>query len=544
MDSGGDDYTINVKGETLEVWLSLPRNRKRLVNEDEGSDLEPRTKKEEPRTKDGQINLCNANPSRYTDASDAFARSVCMRSLFMPRSHVSAHDASHNLALRQNPMLPPTRDLVRVGSRRWFLQMGTAGLAGLSVPQMLQLQAAQAGKPSDKKSVILFWLSGGPSHIDMWDPKPDAPREIRGPYDTIATSLPGIRFGEHLPLQAAMADKLTVIRSVDCSTSNHTPITMQAGNGLARRTNDGRDGGGYPSMGSIAAKFHGPNAPGMPGFVGLADSWESDVWGSGEMGRDFEPVKGLEIANKLAMPEGIQLQRLQDRHELRRQLDDFTRRFERRSAAVEFDRYQQTAVDMVVSGKVREAFDISKEPDAMHEAYGRVSVGQKALLARRLVEAGVSFVLVSGAWGYFDHHGDEVRWGGIEKGLTPLLPTIDRALTTLITDLEQRGLLDSTMIMMMGEFGRSPVMTNTAGRGHWTNVMSMLVAGGGMRHGQVVGRTDDKGYGVAGGRVTPEDLAATTFQHLGIPLDTHWNNTQGRPTAIVQNGGRPIRELS
>lgn len=457
----------------------------------------------------------------------------------------ASHDAAHASALRRNSLSAPPAGGIRVGSRRWFLQTGAAGLAGLASADLLRVQAATAAaSPSgDKKSVILFWLSGGPSHLDMWDPKPDAPREIRGPYGTIATKLPGVRFSEHLPLQAQLADKLTVIRSVDCSSSNHTPITMQAGNSYARRTNDGKDGGGYPSMGSIAAKYRGANAPGMPGFVGLAESWTSDVWEAGELGRDFAPVKGLEVADKLAMPEGLTLERLQDRQTLRRRFDEAARKFDVRGAAGDLDRHQQAAYDMVLSGKVREAFDISREPAVIHEAYGRGSVGQKALLARRLVEAGTSFVLVSGAWGYFDHHGDEVKWGGIEKGLTPLLPTIDRALTTLINDLESRGLLDSTLILMMGEFGRSPVMTATAGRGHWTNVMSMLVAGGGLRHGQVIGSTDDKGYGIASRRVTPEDLAATTFRHLGIPLDTHWVNPQGRPTAIVQNGGRPIPEL-
>lgn len=463
----------------------------------------------------------------------------------MAHRNVTPHEAAHSSAVQRSPMLPPNRDLIRVGSRRWFLQMGTAGLAGLSLPDLLRVQAASAAadKSNDKKSVILFWLSGGPSHLDMWDPKPEAPREIRGPYSTIATKLPGVRFGEHLPLQAQMADKLTVIRSVDCSSSNHTPITMQAGNSLARRTNDGRDGGGYPSMGSVAAKYRGPNAPGMPGFVGMAESWVSDVWEAGELGRDYAPVKGLEVAEKLTMPEELTLERLQDRQTLRQRFDAFARKVNDRGTLADLDRHQQSAYDMVLSGKVREAFDISREPATMHDAYGHNSVGQKALLARRLVEAGTSFVLVSGAWGYFDHHGDEVKWGGIEKGLTPLLPTIDRALTTLITDLETRGLLDSTLILMMGEFGRSPVMTQTAGRGHWTNVMSMLVAGGGLRHGQVIGSTDDKGYGIASRRITPEDLAATTFRHLGIPLDTHWVNPQGRPTAIVQNGGRPIHEL-
>ncbi|HEX3656614.1 MAG TPA: DUF1501 domain-containing protein [Pirellulales bacterium] len=456
------------------------------------------------------------------------------------------HAAEHARSLYANPMLPTSSDLVRVGSRRWFLQTGAAGVAGLSMADMLRLQgqAAPLSAQRDKKSVILFWLSGGPSHLDMWDPKPAAPREIRGPYDTIATKLPGVRFCEHLPLQAKIADKLSIIRSVDCSASNHTPITMQAGNSLARRTDDGKDGGGYPSMGSIAAKFRGANVPEMPGFVGLANSWIADVWGAGEMGRDFDPVKGLEVRDKLAMPPGLSLPRLQDRHALRTQLDSLAKSWQRRGAMADLDRNQQIAYDMVLSGKVRDAFDISRESDLMRDAYGRGSIGEKGLLARRLVEAGVSYVLVSGAWGYFDHHGDEVQWGGIQRGLTPLLPTIDRVLSTLVLDLEDRGLLDSTLILMMGEFGRSPVMTATAGRGHWTNVMSMVVAGGGLPHGQVIGSTDAKGYGVKTGRVIPEDLAATVFRHLGIPLNAHWVNTQGRPIPIVANGGRPIAELS
>ncbi|HWC89328.1 MAG TPA: DUF1501 domain-containing protein, partial [Pirellulales bacterium] len=301
------------------------------------------------------------------------------------------HAAEHARSLRGNPMMPASGDLARVGSRRWFLQMGAAGLAGLSMADMLRLQgqAAPLSAHRDKKSVILFWLSGGPSHLDMWDPKPAAPREIRGPYDTIPTKLPGVRFCEHLPLQAKIADKLSIIRSVDCSASNHTPITMQAGNSLARRTDDGKDGGGYPSMGSIAAKFRGANVPEMPGFVGLANSWIADVWGAGEMGRDFDPVKGLEVRDKLAMPPGLSLPRLQDRHALRTQLDSLAKSWQRRDAMADLDRNQQIAYDMVLSGKVREAFDISRESDAMRDAYGRGSIGEKGLLARRLVEAGV-----------------------------------------------------------------------------------------------------------------------------------------------------------
>ncbi|MBI3838032.1 MAG: DUF1501 domain-containing protein [Planctomycetia bacterium] len=440
-------------------------------------------------------------------------------------------------------MLPRGGDLIRVGSRRWFLQTGLAGLAGLSLADTLRLSAAGATPRADKKAVILFWLSGGPSHIDTWDPKPDAPAEIRGPYRAISTKVPGIQVCEHLPLQAQIMDKLSIIRSVDCTASNHTPITMQAGNSLARRTDDGNDGAGYPSMGSIAAKFRGPNDPEMPAFVGLADSWKSDIWGAGRMGNDFEPIKGNELPGRLAMPQGINVERLQNRQELRRQFDRLSCGLQRDAALQPVDRYGQMAYDMVVSGKVQKAFDIGQEPPAMRDAYGRVSVGEKALLARRLVEAGVTFVVVSGAWGYFDHHGDEVKWGGIQKGLTPILPSIDRVMFTLVNDLKDRGLLDSTLVLMMGEFGRSPVMTKTQGREHWTNVMSILVAGGALPCGQTIGGTDDKGYGVKEGRVTPADLAATTFRHLGIDLDAHWVNSQGRPTAIVTEGGRPIPEL-
>lgn len=443
--------------------------------------------------------------------------------------------------------LPSGSDaLIRVPSRRWFLQSGLSALGGLSLPQLLNLQttsAADGVRKNDRKSVILFWLSGGPSHIDMWDPKPDAPSEIRGPYGTIPTAIPGVHFSEHLPLQASIADRLSIIRSVDCSASNHTPITMQAGNPLARRTNDGNDGGGYPSMGSVAAKFRGANDADLPPFVGLADSWKSDVWEAGHMGSDFAPVKGTDLKGKFAMPPGIEVSRLQDRAQIRKQLDSFGRRIENNQTLNRTDRFTQQAYDLVLSGKVQKAFNVDEESTQTKAAYGRESIAQKALLARRLVEAGVSFVLVSGAWGYFDHHGDNVRWKGIEKGLTPLLPRVDRTLYALINDLETRGMLDDTLVLMMGEFGRSPVINSQAGRDHWTAVMSMVVAGGGLNHGQVIGSTDRRGGAIESSPVRPQDLAATTFRHLDIDLNAHWVNNQGRPVPIVQEGGRPIPEL-
>ncbi len=339
------------------------------------------------------------------------------------------HACEHRAATLANPMLPPAGDLVRVGSRRWFLQTGLAGLAGLSLADSLRLSAQAGTAGGDRKAVILFWLSGGPSHIDMWDPKTEAPAEIRGPYRSIATTVPGIRVCEHLPLQARMMDKLSIIRSVDCSASNHTPITMQAGNALARRTDDGNDGAGYPSMGSVAAKFRGPNVAAMPAFVGLADSWKSDVWGAGHMGGRVRAAAGQRAARAAGDAPGDQRRAIAKPPGAAAAVRSDGSRTGRDASLAGADRYTQMAYDMVVSGSVQQAFDVSREPDAMRDRYGRASIGEKALLARRLVEAGVTFVLVSGAWGYFDHHGDEVRWGGIEKGLTPILPTVDRALS-------------------------------------------------------------------------------------------------------------------
>jgi len=463
----------------------------------------------------------------------------------LPASHTSAVNWS---GLWRGVSQP----LVHVNSRRWFLQagmsgLGTAALAGsglLSTPVAKAVETASPRTGTNRKAVILFWLSGGPSHLDMWDPKPDAPAEIRGPFGTIATQAPGVRFCEHLPLQASIADKLTVLRGVDCKASNHTPITMQAGNPLARRTDDGQDGAGYPAMGSVVSKFRGPNDPDLPAFVGLAPSWKADVWESGHMGAAYAPVNGGELAGRFTLPQGLKVDRLQNREELRQKFDLLRRDLDQHDTLERASQYQRQAFEMVVSGKVERAFNLADEPAEVRDAYGRESVGEKGLLARRLVEAGVTFVLVSGRWGYFDHHGDNVPpWGGIEKGLKPILPTVDRVMHTLILDLQQRGLLDTTMVMMMGEFGRSPVMTVDAGRNHWTNVMSMLVAGGGFQHGRAYGSTDSRGDSIRDGAVRPQDLAATVFRYLDIDLQSHWISPQGRPTPIVTEGGHPIPGL-
>ena len=440
---------------------------------------------------------------------------------------------------------PDRHPLIRVGRRGWMLRAGLAGVAGLSLPALLQSRAESGQNRTNQRatSVIQIWLSGGPSQIDMWDMKPDMPAEIRGPFRPISTSVPGIQICEHMPLQAAMMDKFAIIRSMDATASNHTPITFQAANPKAQRTDIGRQGGGYPSMGSVAAKFRGANDPGMPPFVALANSMVADVYGAGDLGQRYAPLDGMRVDGKFSLPKGVEVPRLQDRDQLRRELDLFRRRVDSSVSFQQQDRYTQEAFNLVLGGAAQKAFDLSGEPDEVRDRYGRDSFGDKALLARRLVDAGVTFVTMSDAWGHWDHHGDEVQWGGIVKGLTPMLPVLDRGLTALIEDLEQRGLLETTLVIVIGEFGRSPVMTRTAGRDHWPGVMSFLMAGGGIKGGQVIGATDRRGGSIQERPLSPGDLAATVFSHLGIDPGSHWINPSGRPVPLVETG-HPIAEVA
>jgi uncharacterized protein (DUF1501 family) len=456
------------------------------------------------------------------------------------------HDAEHDSAVCRSPLQPATSDLIRVGSRRWFLQTGLAGLAGLSLPELLRCQAA--GKGADRKAVILIWLSGGPSHLDTWDPKPDAPAEVRGPFRSIPTRVPGVRVSEHLPLQARIMDRLALIRSVDCrSSTDHFPAPMQAGNPFAQRSKIDPHIGTHPSMGAVAAKFRGPNDPAMPAFVGMADLnlFFADVLGAGPMGGAYEAADAAQLAGRLTLPRGVHVARAEDRARLCRQFDRLRRELDAGDTMARMDHYQRQALEVVLSGKARQAFRLDLEPDRIRDTYGRNSFGEKILLARRLVEAGVTFVTVSPIFGYFDNHGDDVVWGGLVKGLKPLLPRLDQALSVLVKDLEARGLLDDTLVLAMGEFGRSPIFSQrgTGGREHWPYCMSMLVAGGGLARGQVVGSTDAKGYDVKDARVTPSDLGATVYRHLGIDLGAQWTDLQGRPQSIVTEGGQPIAEL-
>jgi uncharacterized protein (DUF1501 family) len=473
--------------------------------------------------------------------------------MMMNPSHPVHHAAEHDGAGRRSPFQPAAADLISVGTRRWFLQTGLSGLAGLSLPQLLrsQAQGVASGRTRgrDRKAVILIWLSGGPSHIDTWDPKPDAPSEVRGPFRCIPTKVPGVRICEHLPLQASILDHLALIRSVDCRASaDHFPAPMQAGNPLAQRSRIDPHIGTHPSMGSLAARFRGPNDPGMPAYVGMADVnlLFADVLGAGPLGGAYEAADGAKLAGRLSLSRGVSVSTAEDRAELSRQFDRLNRDLDVGDTMARMDHYRRQALEIVLSGKARRAFRLDLEPDRVRDAYGRHSLGERTLLARRLVEAGVTFVTISGTFGLFDNHGDDHFAGGLVKGLKPLLGQLDQTVFALVKDLKVRGLLDDTLVLALGEFGRTPIFSQrgTGGREHWVNCMSMLLAGGGLAHGQVVGSTDAKGYDVKEARVTPADLAATVFRHLGIDAETKWTDLQGRPQTVVVEGGRPIPGLS
>jgi hypothetical protein len=451
-----------------------------------------------------------------------------------------------------------------------MLKAGFAGLAGLTLPDLLRVraEAVAAGNPTPgRKSVILLWMAGGPSHIDTWDPKPDRPLENRGPFGVIQTRLPGVQIIEHLPKQAAMLDKFTVVRSVDARHSNHEPnkVFQTANLEAAPRVNP--KGEQYPAIGSIVAKMHGANQPGMPPYVAFMTS-RSHIAFAGYLGKEYDPFIAQQAArlpvytnvgvdtgqvaggSLFDMPGGLTVDRLGNRQELLQQFDRLRSDLDLRGSMRALDTYSQQAIEMVLGKRAQEAFDISREPEPIRERYGKHLWCQEALLARRLVEAGVAFVTLdlsyhtaSGTW---DTHGDNIPpYGGIKNGLGPLLPLFDHLSTTLVSDLDERGLLDDTLVIAMGEFGRTPqigTQGSTDGRNHWPVVMSLLLAGGGLRHGQVIGATERDGGEIRERPVTPGDLAATIYRHMGIPLDATYTDDKGRPIRIVDQG-EPIREL-
>jgi hypothetical protein len=478
------------------------------------------------------------------------------------RSHDEEHAFSHWNARGREGMV--------VVSRRSTLKAGLAGVAGLSLPALLQARAE--GAPSGRaapigKSVILLWMAGGPSHIDTLDPKPAAPVEIRGPFSTISTRLPGVRVCEHLPKLAGMMDRLTIIRSVDCRHSNHEPNKVMQTANLAAEGRTNPEAEKYPAIASIVAKHRGANRPGMPPYVAFMKS-RSHIAFAGYLGKAYDPFLAEQAArlpvytnvgvdtgavtggDLFTLAPGLSQERLHDRRGLLGQFDRIRQNLDLSGSMEAMDAYSRQAIEMVAGQQAREAFDMSQEPAESRDRYGKHLWCQQALLARRLVERGVSFVTLdlsyhtaSGTW---DTHGDNIPpYGGIMNGLRPLLPLFDHLFTTLVTDLGERGLLDDVLVIAMGEFGRTPqigTQGSTDGRNHWPVVMSLAMAGGGLRHGQVIGATERDAGQIQQRPVTPGDLAATIYRHMGVPLDATYLDTRGRPRNVLDHGA-PIAEL-
>ncbi|MFQ5733707.1 MAG: DUF1501 domain-containing protein [Planctomycetaceae bacterium] len=426
-------------------------------------------------------------------------------------------------------------------SRRNFLQIG-APLLGLGLADVLRLRAAavKSGKPAGRKSLIVFWTHGGMSQQDTYDMKPHAPAEYRGMYRPIRTSVPGVTVSERFPLQAKVMHHLSQVRSVHHENGIHAPSAhwMQTGHfGPTLARNAAK----YPSFGSVIARAVGAHAPHIPAYVTVPKSEAFGYQGAVYLGKAYNPfevgadpnAKNFQVPN-LVLPKGLTLKSVQSRRRLLKIFDSMKRDADKTGVMQGLDTFKAQALEMVTGDRVRRAFDIGSETAELRERYGRHQYGQSALLARRLVEAGSSCVTIN--TGYWDHHND------IEKGLDQHLPPLDRAIATLIEDLETRGLLDDVLIYCAGEFGRTPLMNGHAGRDHWSNCFTVMFAGGGLKGGRVVGASEKNGGGVLKRKTIPLDVLATIYKTLGIPLETHYRDSSGRPVSIVGDGN-PIREL-
>jgi hypothetical protein len=425
-------------------------------------------------------------------------------------------------------------------SRRRFLRAGVLGLTGLSLADMLRLRAARAesGQPTRDTSVILIWKGGGPSHLDMWDLKPEAPAEYRGEFKPIPTNVPGIVVGEHLPLSAQVMDKFAILRSVTHPDAGHESASHYLLTGY-RPTND-IPAQEMPSYGAITARMRGPRRPGLPAYVAVPNPPRSSL--AGYLGVAYNPFavgsdpsqNNFSVRN-LTLPNGISLERLEHRRSVLQTIDTFRRDSDRSGLMDGLDAFTLKAFEMVTSPAARQAFAIGEEDAATRDLYGQTRLGQSLLLARRLVEAGVTFVTVdAGGW---DTHANN-----FESLKSKKLPDFDRAWAGLLRDMDRRDLLRDTLVLVWGEFGRTPRINQNAGRDHWPGAQSVVLAGGGMTMGQAVGTSDARAELPKERPLTPEDVLATMYHHLGIDRDHEFLNEAQRPLKIL-NGGTPIREL-
>ncbi len=426
-------------------------------------------------------------------------------------------------------------------SRRSVLKVGSLGLAGMTLPNLLREQhaAAAEGKPVRKKSVILVWLAGGPSHLDMYDLKPTAPTEVRGEFRPVPTNVNGIQISEHLPLQAQMMDKLAVVRSAFHTNAGHGMGSqwMLTGYQPSIEVNDNI----YPSMGSVVARIQGANDPGLPAYVNLPRSL--GMGKAAYLGASYNPFSpesdpnsdGFQVRN-LKLPGRVDNSRLDRRQGLLSQLDQIRRDIDLNGDIEGLDTFYRDALQMVTNDKAVQAFDIKQEDDKLRDEYGRNDLGQSCLLARRLVESGVSFVAVQ-AGGGWDTHGDNFK-----QLKDKLLPQYDRAIATLVNDLHQRGRDEDVLVMSFGEFGRTPRINPGAGRDHWPGAMSVLYAGGGLKMGQVIGSTNEKAEYPTSKAASVGCVLSTMYHVLGIDYQQVFYDHGRRPLPVLSEG-KPIEDL-
>jgi hypothetical protein len=424
-------------------------------------------------------------------------------------------------------------------SRRAFLQAGSLGFLGMNLRQYLQAGTRQTGGKA--QACILLWLEGGPSQMDTWDPKPGSA------FKAIPTNVPGIQVSELLPQVARRMDRLAIIRSMHTRGNDHPQGTHYAITG--HEVNPAMD---FPSLGAIISKETGPRN-GLPPHV-LAPQWEKsrqyeEYFRAGFLGPEYDPMaipdpsrKDFEVAD-LTLPKSVSDQAVHSRQEFLRIVDRRYRNLYRNAEHADMDGFTAQAWKMLLNPEVRNAFDLSKEPEKLRDKYGRDAVGQSALLARRLVEAGTRFVTAAG----FHSNSWDTHAKNDEGHRDRLCPPLDRTLSVLVDDLKDRGLLDTTIVLAMGEFGRTPFVNPDLGRDHWPTCWSLVAGGGGIRGGQVIGASDENGAYVADRATSMGDLFATIYKAFGIDWTKEYDTPVGRPIKIANSvedeTGKPIAEL-
>jgi hypothetical protein len=418
-------------------------------------------------------------------------------------------------------------------TRRDFLKVGALGFGGLVLSDLLRLRAAarQNGQPTRNTSVVWLWLGGGPTHVETFDPKMSAPAEFRSCVGTVQTNVPGLEFGGVFERMARQADKLSIVRSFAHNNSGHGGGTHWVMTGYDFPPADNGQPPIKPGIGAVLSRFRGANNPrtGLPTYVRM-----NGILGDGPawLGPAYAPfdVSGNARNN---MNLQVTLDRLRERRGLLREFDTINRQLDRSGVMRGMDAFEAQAMDLVLS-RAREVFDVSREDPRTLDRYGNNPIGRQMLTARRLCEAGVGFVTI--------HHGGWDMHGQIAQELRRLVPPLDRAVAAFLEDTHSRGSNADILLVITGEFGRTPRINGSAGRDHWAPLTPLALAGGGLRMGQVVGESSSRVEVPRTTPVRPLDLMATVFHVLGIPQQLQYTDPAGRPTSMI-DGGRPIAEL-